>query len=335
MSYISQVLHPERFHGHNIRNGFFEGWYYKLIDATEQHRLAVIPGIFLFAGEDAKAADTGDNHCFIQVLDGMAGTASYHHYPKAAFIAAQDDFRVQVGQSEFTYDCLRLDIHDEQRTVQGEVRFQQITPWPVTLASPGVMGPFAWIPQMECYHGVLSFNHALEGTLQVDGQMINFTGGRGYLEKDWGKGFPSGYVWMQTNHFDNYGTSFEGAIAIIPIVGKLSFRGFQCGVWHDGQLYKFTTYNGTQVKAFTITDHLVTLVYANSQHQLEIQAERAEGTLLHAPIRTQMHRRVNETLKASVHIHLKDRTGRTIFQGTGRNAGLEVHGDLDRLLSYR
>jgi hypothetical protein len=32
------VFHPGRYHGHRRRQPFFEGRYYKLVDAAEQHR---------------------------------------------------------------------------------------------------------------------------------------------------------------------------------------------------------------------------------------------------------------------------------------------------------
>jgi succinate dehydrogenase/fumarate reductase flavoprotein subunit len=48
----------------------------------------------------------------------------------------------------------------------------------------GTMGWYAFVPAMECYHGVLSFDHLLEGGLELNGQYIDYTGGRGYIEKD-------------------------------------------------------------------------------------------------------------------------------------------------------
>jgi len=44
---LHSALHPASYHGHGKRPPFFEGWYYKLVDASEQARYAVIPGIFL------------------------------------------------------------------------------------------------------------------------------------------------------------------------------------------------------------------------------------------------------------------------------------------------
>jgi hypothetical protein len=46
-----------------------------------------------------------------------------------------------------------------------------------------------------------------------------------------------------------------------------------------------------------------------------------------------MGKRVAETLQAEVHVRLLRRDGSLLFEGTGRHAGLEVHGDLPRLLA--
>ena len=63
------------------------------------------------------------------------------------------------------------------------------------------MGPYTFAPFMECYHGVLSFDHTIAGSLAVDGQELDFTGGHGYIEKDWGQAFPKAWIWTQSNHF--------------------------------------------------------------------------------------------------------------------------------------
>ena len=67
--FIYETLHPEIYHGFHKKPPYFEGWYYKLISADEQHRYAIIPGIF-------HTQDRQQNHAFIQVLDGMTGKAS-------------------------------------------------------------------------------------------------------------------------------------------------------------------------------------------------------------------------------------------------------------------
>ena len=46
-----------------------------------------------------------------------------------------------------------------------------------------------------------------------------------------------------------------------------------------------------------------------------------------------MHERVEETLDATVHVRLIDPSGQVVLDTQGTSAGLEVHGDLDRLLA--
>jgi hypothetical protein len=51
------------------------------------------------------------------------------------------------------------------------------------------MGPYAFVPFMECYHGILSMDHKINGQLIIHDEIIDFTGGKGYMEKDWGQSF--------------------------------------------------------------------------------------------------------------------------------------------------
>ena len=87
-----------------------------------------------------------------------------------------------------------VDIRDGNHRIKGALDFRGITPWPVTPLSPGAMGWYAFVPGMECYHGVVSFGHSIEGKLELDGETVDYTGGKGYTEKDWGRSF-SKYPW--------------------------------------------------------------------------------------------------------------------------------------------
>ncbi len=319
---LGAVLHPERYHGHGRRPPFFEGWYYKLVSADGLHRLAIIPGIFL-------SREAGKQHAFVQVLNGSTGASRYHSYPAEAFEAGRDDFWVRIGPNEFNSQRIRLAIPGEGG-VQGEVVFQGRTPWPVTLAAPGIMGWYAWAPAMECYHGIVSLDHGLEGALAVAGEAIEFSGGRGYIEKDWGKSFPAAWVWMQTNHFAEPGTCLTASIAIIPWL-RSSFPGFIIGFWHGGVLHRFATYTGARTERLDIGDEHVTWTVGDERHVLEMRAVRAEGGLIYGPTRQEMHVRVNETMNASVAVKLRTREGRVLFDGTGRCAGMEVQGEVERL----
>jgi tocopherol cyclase len=321
---IRSTLHPEGFHGDQVREGFFEGWYVKLVSADRQHRWAVIPGVFL--GPD------GDGECFVQVLDGSTGASTYVRYDRDAFSARPDALDITVGPNRFTATGVDLDL--PEAGLAGSVRFAgPLDPWPVQPWSPGIMGWYAWVPFMECYHGVLSFDHGLTGTLTHDGARLAFDGGRGYIEKDWGQAFPAGYVWMQTNHFARPGVSLTASVALIPWL-RGEFRGFIVGVRLDGRLYRFATYTRARTTDLSIDDeHVRWTLQARDGVTLHLVAERQRGGLLHAPIRTEMHRRVEETLDARVHVRLRAADGQVLLDDTGECAGLEVHGDLDRLLA--
>jgi tocopherol cyclase len=65
-------------------------------------------------------------------------------------------------------------------------------------------------------------------------------------------------------------------------------------------------------------------VVSDLNEWIEMVATRAEGGLLMGPSRLEMWKRVNETLNGRVQVMLSDLHGKTIFEGAGRHAGLEV-----------
>jgi hypothetical protein len=318
---LATLLNPGTYHGTDKKPPFFEGWYYKMVSADESHKIAVIPGVIL--GQEA--------HAFIQVLNGVDGTSAYHTFPFEHFRADPPHFSLEVGDNRFDGSRFALNIDRPEGQISGEIQLGGLNPWPVTLVSPGIMGWYAWVPRMECYHGVLSFNHSLQGTLTLNGKTMDFTGGHGYIEKDWGQSFPAAWVWFQSNHFQNVPACITASVAVIPWVRR-AFRGFIVGFWLDGELYRFATYNGAKVESLEISDDQVKWVLRNRRYRLSLNARRVEGGLLRGPTRLDMGKRVEETLNASVQVQLKTLQGRLIFEGTGEHAGLEVIGDLPRLL---
>ena len=327
LAFYRGVRHPEAFHGQGKTSNFFEGWYIKLVSADTDQRWAVIPGIF--RGLKSDGVNSVDK-AFVQVLDGKTGRSWFHEFAVEEFKAETREFRVSVGDNHFDSHGVRLNLPQ----LKGTIKYSTpIDPWPVTLASPGIMGWFGLVPFMECFHGVVSFGHGLQGTLEVEGSKTSFDAGRGYIEKDWGKGFPSGYVWMQTNHFaSDPEASFIGSVAIIPWLGS-AFRGYIVGLKHSGKLHKWTTYNRSKETLLNIDDSHISWTLSGPDGVLELRAERVAGGLLHAPLRTAMHQRVEETMVATVDLRHISPTGEVIFESIGECAAMEVFGDLDRLLA--
>ena len=321
-SYLRGIRHPEGFHGNGKIRNFFEGWYFKIVSEDQSQKWAVIPGIFRGLGGSSR------DEAFVQVLDGSTGRSWYHIFDTKDFHASETGFDVRVGDNHFTKTKVSLNLPQ----LQGELSItSDFKPWPVTLASPGIMGWYGLVPFMECFHGIVSFSHQLEGSLLVEGKSQSFSGGKGYIEKDWGRNFPSGYIWLHSNHLKSHSdASLIASAAIIPWLGK-PFRGFILGLHHHGKLNAWTTYNGSKEELLSIDDTNIKWRVSGPAGELELTAERKRGGLLHAPLREAMHQRVEETLDGVIQVkHTKN--NQVQLESTATTSGMEVFGDIERLL---
>lgn len=319
----NSVLNPERYHGENSQPPFFEGWYYKQVSTDLSHSLAIIPGIY-------KAKNQENSHCFIQTFHSEENAVNFHRYPIDMFKASPKSFEITIGKNYFSTQKLVLNINDELEQISGSLQFNHLHPWPVKVYSPGAMGWFAWFPFMECYHGVVSMDHDVQGVINRNSERIDFTGGKGYIEKDWGKQFPEAWIWGQSNHFESPESSIMISIAVVPWLG-LTFPGFIIGFLHAGKLHRFSTYNGSRIETLRLQDNEVFLIVKNFSHRLSIRANRASGGLLQAPTLIEMDRRISESLDANLHVILEDHRREEIFNEIGVHSGLEIVGDLERL----
>jgi tocopherol cyclase len=319
---------PDMYHGWGRSKNYFEGWYFKIVDVTERYAFAFIPGISM--------GKTGESHAFIQVLDGKKCTTAYHRFDSQDFKPSCEIFEVQLLDNQFSTQRMNLNLPN----VKGELFFENTTPLPKLLGAPGIMGWYSFVPFMECYHGIVSLNHSLKGHLEIDGEVIDFTNGLGYIEKDWGVSFPKGWFWLQTNHFtpinkiseNQENISLLASVAHIPWLGN-HFVGHLVVFWFQGKVYRFATYTGAKMKAQLEGNH-IRLSFKDGKNQLDIEATKAGTGSLVAPIQGEMTGKVNESLQAIVHIRFYEKE-KLIFEGQGRNAGLEAAGDVDVLVSEK
>ena len=137
---------------------------------------------------------------------------------------------------------------------------------------------------------------------------------------------------MQSNHFQRSNVCLTASIAMIPWLGS-AFRGFIVGLWIDGGLHRFATYTGAKTDLLEIEDNQVIWHIIDRNHRLEINAIRGKTGDLKGPTRQDMGLRVAESLLAEIKVRLLDRDGRVLFDDVGRHAGLEVAGDIKKLLS--
>ena len=321
---MANLWKPEIFQGRSKKRNYFEGWYFKSIDKEEKTAYSIIPGISL-------SRDPEKSHAFIMLLDAKNHKMYYFDYDIRDFWADKSNFEIKIHKNVFSLKNIHLDIDNGKNKIRADLKFRNIISWPVKLLSPGVMGWYAFVPKMECYHGVLSFDHRITGFLDINGDKISLNRGKGYIEKDWGRSMPSSWIWMQTNHFKKDGVSLFGSIAKIPWLKKY-FTGYIFGLLYEDKIHRFTKYNGTKIRKLIVNDNIIKVKLENKEEILEISAKRTEGVDLPAPSLGEMTARVNESLKSKIHVKFYKKDGDTIFSGTGRNAGLEFVGNINELL---
>ncbi|MEO1258759.1 MAG: tocopherol cyclase family protein [Bacteroidota bacterium] len=311
--------HPNMYHGWGIEKSYFEGWYFKIVDPAEQQVFAIIPGI-------SKEAN-GKKHAFIQVLDGKKCIASYHHFKAEAFIPDENKFHLKLGENSFSAEELILDLPE----LKGRLKIEKTHPWPKMLGAPGIMGWYSFVPFMECYHGVVSLYHYLQGQLEVYGRKTDFSNGIGYIEKDWGTSFPRSWIWMQSNHFAaDDKICLMASVAHIPWLGSF-FIGYIVGFLWKGKLYRFATYTGAKMRA-SLNEDDVRLSFKDRKNRLEIIGQQAPGAKLVSPITGEMTGKVNESMQGILQVRFFENE-KLIFEGTGKNAGLEIAGAVEELLT--
>lgn len=285
--------------------------------------MAIIPAVV--KGDDPK--------CFIQLLDGSSHKSAVVFEDIAGLQAAKNSFDARIGQNFFSTDRLDLNINGEIE-LSGSIRLTDHSPFQPSALSPNVMGWYSYVPLMECNHAILSMSSKIEGKLTLDGREIDFTGGKAYLEKDWGSSFPEGYIWCQSNHFNAGDTSFMFSVAKIPWLFS-SFIGFLSVFHHEGKQYNFATWNGSKIKNLKVTEEKVESILKNGELTLEFAIHRAPAGELIAPYIMNGLTKVTESLTSTITLTLK-KGSEILFSGTGTHCGLDINGiDISKTIKPR
>ena len=313
---------------------YFEGFYFKQVSADRSEAWSFIPGI-------SRGDRKGEGYCFVQVIEGKSGRTWWFQYPLGDFGASADRLEIRVGGSSFSESGIVLDLEGEEGRFRGELRFGPFRSLPSRPLWPGVMGPFAFLPFMECRHGLISLDHRVTGGFEADGRGVRMDGagaggegtaaGRGYIEKDWGSSMPSSWIWMQSNNFASEGDSFMLSIADIPWLGS-AFTGFLCVGALAGRLLREATYTGARLEDFRLEDGELSVAIVRGASRIEVRAARSRGGLLRAPVNGLLTRRISESVDAGIALRWTEK-GKLVFEGRAGGAGLELVGDTAALFA--
>ncbi|WP_273445894.1 tocopherol cyclase family protein [Neolewinella agarilytica] len=304
---------PPRFQGWGRSSNYFEGWYVKVVIPEKNLAYAFIPGI-------SYGAD-GAGHAFLQVLDGVAATSAYHRYPIEDFTASTTSFSIALGPHRFSDKELRVQLEG----LEVDLTFKRVQVWQKKALAPGVMGWYGFVPRMQCYHGLVSLHHELEGYISVNNGKQEAAGGVGYIEKDWGSGFPDAWIWCQSNHLTgtSQAVSLMASVASIPWMGS-SFTGFLATFLFEGELHYFTTWARSQVQAKVDESNAFTISFYQEGKHLRISGRPAPGGELLSPVTGQaMTGKINESLRGELDVVFYCE-GQKLYAGKATWAGVEV-----------
>ncbi len=313
---ILKTFNPEIFQGRYKSKNYFEGWYFKLIDESEDNIFSVIPGI-------AYGQSKEDKHAFIQLIDSTNYNTRYLKYDIAKFKYSKSDFSIRIDDNTFDRNGINLNLNHGEFRLQGTLKFHDIIPFPKTIFNPGIMGPYSFVPFMECYHGIINIQHRIEGNLIIGDSDINFSRGNGYIEKDWGKSFPEWWIWIQSNDFAEGNISVMFSVAKIPWIGK-HFTGFVSFLSIKGRLYRFATYTGAKIRHLEYKDGNIQINVSDKKYSMTISGKYKESGILIAPKNGLMHRKIAESISSNIEVTLEDWRGNLIYNGYGKNAGMEI-----------
>ncbi len=205
---------------------------------------------------------------------------------------SSDGFNVTIKNNSFRKDGISFDLEGDNIKAYGNITFSDFNP-----IKGDIMGPFKYVPFMECRHSVYSVYHKINGSVTINDKTYNMDDGIGYIEGDRGRSFPKVYSWTQTSFLNG---SLMLSVASIPFC-IFKFIGVIGFVWIDGKEYRIATYKGAKAKY--IKDGTIKI----KQGKLEFSAELIEKHAhpLYAPKLGAMVRTIKESATCVAHYKLK------------------------------
>lgn len=295
---------PILFQGESRKDRYFEGWYFKQVCESNQQTISFIPGISM---------RKGDEHAFIQVIIAPIIETHYFRFDIKDF-SSEVPFAIKIANNVFRESGISIDLHNENITILGHLAYGSFTNIRSSAYSPTIMGPFAYIPNMECNHGVISMDHSVNGQLTVNQRLWTFGNDRGYIEKDWGTSFPKRYLWVQANHFNDATVSFMASVARIPFLG-FTFNGVIANLIVEGKEHRFATYNGYRDKNIRKFDGGFSFELKRGRDLCEVIVHFDDEGELKAPQHGAMSGVIKEGLGAKITVKYQGKTYVSDFGG--------------------
>ena len=131
-------------------NEYFYGWYLKC--QSDRQTLAIIPALH-GAGDEST--------CSIQFI--TEDNVWMVTFPGKMYCRKGD--YITIGKNVFGRKGIRLEIREQGLVVRGKINFGTLHP-----IKYDIMGPFSFVPFMQCRHSVWSMRHQVKGKVCLNGR---------------------------------------------------------------------------------------------------------------------------------------------------------------------
>lgn len=312
MNKLFLMKNPDLFQGEKYLTeykDYFEGWYFK--NTNKENGVSFIPGINI---------EKNEPKAFVQVITN--GTSYFVNYDIEDFIFFDNPFAIKIGNNFFSREGIHIDIKDKGLDINGDIKYSNNKNINTNFMNPNIMGPFSFIPFMECNHAILSMQNNANGSININNYEMKFDNDMGYIEKDLGCSFPKTYIWCQGNNFQKSNASFMLSIADVPFK-MFKFKGVICVLLLDDKEYKFTTYNNGKLAECDINDNSLNITLKKGDYYLNVRSTFDKGQKLAAPVKGGISKDIFESITSLITVTLRQ-GDKTIFSDTSTNCGLEI-----------
>ena len=312
MNKLYLIKNPDLFQGEkNLTKNkeYFEGWYFK--NTNKENGISFIPGINI---------EKNKPKAFVQVITN--DTSHFVNYNIDEFKFNHEPFIIKIGNNVFSKEGIHIDIKTEDLHINGDIKYTNNKSINTDFMNPNIMGPFSYVPFMECNHAILSMQNNTNGSIKINDYEMKFDNDMGYIEKDWGISFPKTYIWCQGNNFKRSNASFMLSIADVPFK-MFKFRGVICVLVINDKEYKFTTYNNSRLIEYDINDNSLNITLKKGDLNINLKSTFDKGQKLSAPVKGKMDKNIFERIDSTITVTLKQGDN-IIFSDTSTNCGLEI-----------
>jgi len=283
------------------KKDYFEGWYIRFT-SSDDINFAVIFAI---------TKDQENPHCFIQVFKDLDKLGLYFSFPVSSFSYNSDKQIISIDNNTLSLDKLYID--HEGVKIDVTITNQDFIK---NYKGPNSAMGYLYYAPLECFQEIVYLDSSTNGTVIIGDKAFNISG-KGYMEKTYGKNFPSNWIWIQSNHNID-GSALSFSVGKVPVL-FFSIKGFLAFLKVDKKLYRFSTYNFSR-----ITVHQDKVIIKKGRIKLIISPSSKNPTELVGPMKKgKMVLPVYESISSTCDV-LLTRGNKVLYKGSFTNVGLEL-----------